>query len=232
MAAKRVLVVEDEQKVAEFIKNGLEENNYEVDVAFDGFIGQRMFTSNSYFLILLDINLPQINGYELCKFIRKKNHNVAIIMLTAMGSTEDKIAGFDYGADDYLVKPFEFRELLARIKSLEKRSHMPISSKEVLTLADLEVNLESKIVRRAGKKIDLTNKEYQLLVFLMENKNKVITRNDIATKIWSISFERGTNVIDVYVNFLRKKIDRGHPNKLIHTQIGMGYIMRSDLEVE
>ncbi|MDZ4839313.1 MAG: response regulator transcription factor [Bacteroidota bacterium] len=226
MSSKRVLVVEDEQKVASFLKSGLEDNGYQVDVAFDGYIGQRLFLANQYDLILLDVNLPQINGVELCKFVRTKDLEVTVIMLTAMGTTEDKEVGLDSGADDYLVKPFEFRELMARIRRFERRSKFIPSSDKIHRIADLVVNEDSKIVKRGESTISLTNKEFQLLVFMIKNKNKVISRNDISEEIWGINFERGTNVIDVYVNFLRKKIDKDFTPKLIHTQIGMGYILK------
>jgi two-component system, OmpR family, copper resistance phosphate regulon response regulator CusR len=225
MNTVRILVVEDEQKVADFIKKGLEELQYQVDIAFDGSIGKRLALANKYDAIILDVNLPLINGYELCKEIRQVNIKVPILMLTALGTTEDKLTGFESGADDYLLKPFEFRELVARVKALLKRS-TPTELSNTLKVADLEINLDSKSVKRAGKKIELTAKEFLLLEYLVRNKGKVISRVDIAEKIWEITFDTGTNVIDVYVNFLRKKIDKEFSPKLIHTQIGMGYILK------
>lgn len=220
----KILLVEDEPKVAEFIKKGLRENNYDVDVANDGLVGKQKAQMNSYDLIILDINLPLINGIDLCSVIRRKKQNVPIIMLTAMGDTNNKISGFDAGADDYLVKPFEFRELLARIKSLLKRSQVAApAEKRILKVADLEVDLEKKSVKRSNIPIELTAKEFALLEYLIQNKNRTVSRIDIAEKIWDINFETGTNVIDVYVNFLRKKIDKDFTPKLIHTHVGFGY---------
>lgn len=226
----KILVVEDEPKVADFIKRGLEEQGYSIEVAYDGRIGKSMVSANAYDLIILDINLPYANGYELCEFIRNTNEQLPVLMLTALGSTEDKLAGFEVGADDYLIKPFEFRELTARTKVLLKRSFQSESPARYIKITDLEINLESKTVKRAGRKIELTAKEYALLVYLAQNKGRVISRADIADKIWDINFDTGTNVIDVYVNFLRKKIDRGFDPKLIHTQVGMGYILKVEEE--
>lgn len=227
---QKILIVEDEPKVASFIKRGLEEQSFETDVAFDGLIGKKKVLSNTYDLVILDINLPLLNGFELCKEIRLVNAKVPVLMLTAMGTTDDKISGFDSGADDYLVKPFEFRELLARIKVLLKRADGSNLTGNILKVADLELNLDSKMVKRAGKKIELTAKEFLLLEYLVKNAGRVVSRVDIAEKIWEISFDTGTNIIDVYVNFLRKKIDKDFSPKLIHTQIGMGYILREGEE--
>lgn len=227
---QKILIVEDEPKVADFIKRGLEEQAFDTEVAYDGMIGKKKATGNVYDLIILDINIPFINGYELCREIRLVNNRVPILMLTAMGTTDDKLSGFDSGADDYLVKPFEFRELLARIKALLKRSKGTSLDGNILKIADLEMNLDSKIVKRAGKKIDLTAKEFLLLEYFIKNKGRVLSRVDIAEKIWDITFDTGTNVIDVYINFLRKKIDKDFSPKLIHTQIGMGYVLKEGEE--
>jgi len=226
MSEPKILIVEDHVKMADSISKGLEENGFTTDVAYDGFIGKRLSDANEYNLIILDINLPLLNGYELCTEIRKKDPQVPVIMLTALGSTEDKLLGFDKGADDYLVKPFEFRELLARIRALLKR--MPVNKRKqtVLKVADLEIDTESKTVKRGDHYIELTAKEFSLLEYLMRNTGKVISKADIADKIWNINFDTGTNVIEVYVNFLRKKIDKNYPVKLIHTQIGMGYVLK------
>lgn len=226
MPIPKILVVEDHVKMADSISKGLEENGFKTDVAYDGFIGKRLSDSNNYNLIILDVNLPLLNGYELCAEIRKKDSSVPIIMLTALGSTEDKLLGFDKGADDYMVKPFEFRELLARIKALLKRSPDNIKRQAIMKVADLEIDTESKTVKRGDKFIDLTAKEFALLEYLVRNTGKVISKADIADKIWNINFDTGTNVIEVYVNFLRKKIDKNFPVKLIHTQIGMGYVLK------
>jgi DNA-binding response OmpR family regulator len=224
--APTILIVEDHVKMADSISKGLEDSGYKAEVAYDGFIGKRLSETRSYDLIILDVNLPLMNGYELCADIRTRNTEVPVIMLTAMGSTEDKLMGFDRGADDYIVKPFEFRELLARIKALLKRSAAEKNDQKILKVADLEVNLDSKSVRRGVIPIELTAKEFSLLEYLIRNKGKVVSKADIAEKIWNIKFDTGTNVIEVYVNFLRKKIDKNFPIKLIHTHIGMGYVLK------
>jgi two-component system, OmpR family, copper resistance phosphate regulon response regulator CusR len=223
----RVLIIEDEPKVANFIKIGLEENKFTAEVAYDGLIGKRMALVGKYDLIILDINLPHINGFELCNIIRKANIRIPVLMLTALGTTDDIVSGFDSGADDYLVKPFEFRELLARIKALLKRS-MPYNniSQNIIRIADLEIDSDAKTVRRNEQRIDVTAKEYYLLEYLARNEGKVISRAEIAEKIWEITFDTGSNVIDVYINFIRKKIDRDFEPKLIHTVVGMGYVLK------
>ena len=223
----RILVVEDEPKVASFLKRGLEENGFSVEIAFDGSIGKRMFNAGDYDILILDINLPYKNGIELCREIRSSNQKIPVLMLTALGTTEDKLSGFDSGADDYLVKPFEFRELLARIRSLLKRISVAETGGNILKFLDLEMNLDTYEVIRGEKIIDLTQKEFALLEFLLRNKGRVVSRIDIAEKVWDITFDTGTNVIDVYVNFLRKKIDRDFSPKLIHTQTGVGYILKA-----
>jgi len=178
-------------------------------------------------LVILDINLPYKNGFELCKEIRRINQKIPVIMLTALGTTEDKLSGFDSGTDDYLVKPFEFRELLARIRSLLKRISITETGGNILTFLDLEVNLNTFEVTRSEQKIDLTQKEFALLVYLLQNKGRVLSRMDIAKNVWGIHFDTGTNIIDVYVNFLRKKIDKDFDKKIIHTQTGVGYILKA-----
>ena len=225
-----ILIVEDEPKVASFIKSGLEENGYSCDIAEDGICGRRMFEEGTFDLIILDINLPLKNGIELCKEIRQVNLKIPIIMLTALGTTEDKLLGFNSGADDYLLKPFEFRELLARVRSLLKRVAIIDSGEDFLEFLDLKVNLNTYEVTRGGIKIDLTQKEYTLLVYLLKNKGRVLSRADIAENVWDINFDTGTNIIDVYVNFLRKKIDKNFANKLIHTHTGVGYILKQERE--
>lgn len=225
----KILVVEDEQKVAEFIKKGLEENGFKVDIVHDGILAKHMAFANQYDLILLDIIIPKLNGIELAKELRIGKVNTPILMLTALGRTDDKLVGFDSGADDYLTKPFEFRELLARVKALTKRNAPEtVHTVRILGIADLEMNLDSHTVVRAGQKIDLTAKEFALLEYFIRNKGKAIPRAEIAEKVWGLNFDTGTNVIDVYVNFLRKKVDKAFEKKLIHTLIGMGYIMKED----
>jgi DNA-binding response OmpR family regulator len=219
----KILLVEDEPKVVDFIKKGLEEHGYETEVAYDGQMGERLALKGKHDLIILDVILPYINGIELCKRIREKGIQVPVLMLTALGTTEDKIAGFDVGTDDYLVKPFEFAELLARIKALAKRSSGLLQTSSRITVADLELDLDKKVARRGDQVIELTSKEFTLLEFLMKNRGKVISRAEIAEKVWDITFDTGTNVIDVYINILRKKIDRDFEHKLIQTRIGLGY---------
>jgi len=226
MSSGHILVVEDEPKVAVFIKKGLEENNYSASLSYNGQHGVEMALSRKFDAIILDLNLPLVNGYEVCRKIRERNPVIPILILTALSTTDDKITGFDNGADDYLVKPFEFRELMARIKALINRSQRNGKSEKVFRVNDLELHAETKKVLRCNQLIDLTAKEFALLQLLMQNEGKVITRSEIAEKIWEINFDTGTNVIDVYINFLRKKIDKNHPVKLIHTYIGMGYALK------
>ncbi|HET9746015.1 MAG TPA: response regulator transcription factor [Chitinophagaceae bacterium] len=224
----RILLVEDEKKIASALKSGMEEQGFYVVVAYDGTMGEKFFTNYDFDLVILDINLPDINGYTLSRIIRRRKQNIPILMLTALGTVEDKIEGFEAGADDYLVKPFAFKELLARIKSLLRRTAAKLPTSHILRVADLEINLDNREVRRSGNRISLTAKEFQLLEYLVRNKNRVVSRADIAGKVWDIGFDTGTNVIDVYINFLRKKIDKDYPVKLIQTQIGMGYILKEE----
>jgi len=222
-----ILIVEDEKKITESLKKGLEELHYEVSAAYDGRIGEKLFEQQPFDLVILDINLPGINGLELCNRIRQKNKAVPILMLTTFGSVEDKLEGFDAGADDYMVKPFSFAELMARVRVLLKRNAQEtLPQGNLLSIADLEMNLATKQVTRDGKTIMLTAKEFQLLEYLLRNKKRVVSRGDIGERVWNIDFDTNTNTIEVYINYLRKKIDRDFPVKLIHTQIGFGYILK------
>lgn len=226
---RKLLIIEDEQKIADTLKFGLTENGFYVAVAYDGVIGQKLFQSNDFNLVILDINLPGINGYDLCRQIRSKDPSIPIIMLTSLNALTDKIEGYDAGADDYLVKPFEFRELLLKIRVLLKRTmrqHIPVGN--TLRAGDLVMNLDNKQVERNGKRITLTAKEFQLLEYLLRNKNRVVSRADIAINVWDIDFDTSSNVIDVYISYLRNKIDKGFDRKLIQTQIGMGYILKEN----
>ncbi len=225
----KILLVEDKKKIAESLKKGLSEQQYFVEAAYDGLIGKKLFEMQPFDLVILDINLPGMNGYELCKEIRMKNERIPVVMLTALNTTNDKIEGFDAGADDYIVKPFDFKELLVRIRALLKRIHQNVPTGNMLKVGDLVMNLDSKEVTRAEKPISLTAKEFQLLEYLVRNKNRVVSRADIALNVWDIDFDTKTNVIDVYVNFLRKKLDKDFESKLIHTQVGMGYILKETL---
>jgi two-component system, OmpR family, copper resistance phosphate regulon response regulator CusR len=228
MDDRRIIIIEDEKKIADTLKMGLTENGFDVEVAYDGKIGQQLLLSRPFDLAILDINLPGINGYELCKGIRYRNMNMLVIMLTSMSSLDDKIEGYDAGADDYLVKPFEFRELLLKIRALLKRTPgqaMPVGN--ILRAGDLEMNLDNKEVHRAGRPIRLTAKEFQLLEYLMRNKNRVVSRADLAINVWDVDFNTNTNVIDVYISYVRNKVDRDFEQKLIQTHIGMGYILKT-----
>ena len=220
----KILIVEDEPKVASFIKKGLEENYYDAEMAYDGLSAEKLAQLYKYDLFILDIIIPGISGLDLCKKLKKLNSNTPVLMLTALGTTDDKIIGFDAGADDYLVKPFEFRELLARVKVLLKKADQSHATVNRLIVGDLELDLDKKVARRGSSHIDLTAKEFSLLEYFMRNSGRVLSRNDIAEKVWDVSFDFGTNVVDVYVNFLRKKIDKGYDNKLIHTRVGFGYV--------
>lgn len=224
-----ILVVEDDQRVAELIKRGLEENGFSVTLAYDGLSGNKLIHQNRYDLIITDVILPKIDGLDLCKLIKENNPDLPIIMLTALGTTDDKVEGFDAGADDYLVKPFEMRELLARIRVLLKRSNKEVQNIGfVLKFADLEMNLHTKIVKRDNKEINLTPKEFNLLEYMLKNSERVLSRGEIAEKVWNTHFDTGTNFIDVYINYLRKKIDRNFKSKLIHTKSGMGFILKEE----
>lgn len=222
---QKILIVEDEKRVADLLKYGLEENGYLTMVAYDGAMGLRLFQTNEFHMVISDIILPKIDGFELCKEIRKQNKAIPILILTALGSTDDKLDGFDAGADDYMVKPFDFRELIARVKVLLKRNTETLDIKpKKLIYADLIIDLSLREVMRSGTTIKLSPKEYNLLVYMVENAEKVISRLDIAEKVWNTHFDTGTNFIDVYINYLRKKIDKNFPRKLIHTKPGMGFI--------
>lgn len=225
----RVLIVEDEPKVADSFKKWLEENDFSVDVAPDGAVGRHLARSEMYDLVLLDLNLPFINGYEVCREIKEHKPELPVILVTALGGIEQKLTGFESGADDYIVKPFDFRELLARMRLLLKRSPANLSVQEagdVLRIADLELDVAYKTVSRSGVLIELTAKEFLLLEFLLRRGGRVASRHDIVEQVWDVSFDTGTNVVDVYINFLRKKIDRNFEPKLIHTKQGMGYFIK------
>ena len=222
----RILVIEDEKKVAHFIKKGLEEEHYAVDTAYDGETGLYMIGTNEYDLIVLDLMIPKIDGLEVLRRIRSNKNNVPILVLTAKDTVEDIVKGLDAGCDDYLTKPFEFIEFLARIRALLRREK--IDKEPVLKIANLTLSLVTHKVMRGGKEIELTSKEYALLEYFMRNPDKVLTRTMISEHVWDYHFDSMTNVIDVYVNYLRKKIDKGFEPKLIHTIRGVGYILSAD----
>lgn len=220
----KILIVEDEPRVASFIKKGLEDSQYEAEIAYDGFSAEKLAQLYKYDLFILDVIIPGISGLDLCRKLKQLNPSVPVLMLTALGTTDDKLIGFDAGANDYMVKPFEFRELLARVKVLLKSATPSSEAPQSLVFDDLELRLDTKMASRGGNLIELTVKEFHLLEFFMKNPGKVLSRYDISEKVWEQSFELGSNTVDVYVNFLRKKIDKGKDKKLIRTKIGFGYI--------
>lgn len=230
MESTRILIIEDEQRLSDVLKKQLEDSGFQADAAFDGYIGKQLIERNKYSLIILDINLPLINGYDLCKEIRRTDKNIPIIMLTAFSTSDNKIAGFDAGADDYIVKPFDFRELLARINVFLRRSETTLPSHEKILIADLEMDTTSKTVTRSNKKIDLTAREYLLLETFLKNREKLLTREFLIEQVWGIEFDPSTNILDVYVNYLRRKIDKDFNPKLIHTKFGFGFYC-SDKEI-
>jgi len=221
----RILIVEDEKKVAGFIKKGLEEETYAVDVAYDGEEGFHLADMNQYDMIILDLMLPKMDGLEVLTRLRDKKVSTPILLLTAKDAVEDKVTGLNKGADDYLTKPFAFSELLARIRSLLRRGQ--VETQTELKVGDLILDMVSHKVSRNGEEIELTGKEYSLLEYFMRNEGKVLTRTMIAEHVWDYNFDTFTNVIDVYVNHLRKKIDKKYPAKLLHTLRGVGYVMRT-----
>lgn len=221
----QILLVEDEPAVASMLNKGLAEEGHTVTVAPDGRLGLEMATTNNYQVIILDVMLPGLNGIELCRQLRKNENHTPILMLTALGTTDNLVTGLDAGADDYITKPFKFRELSARLRSLSRRGQSA-EPERILRLADLEMNLTARTVERSGQQLSLAATEYRLLEYLMKNKGRVLSRLDLLENVWGIDFNLGTNVVDVYVNYLRKKVERSQFPKLIHTVIGMGYTMK------
>ncbi|WP_375446641.1 response regulator transcription factor [uncultured Fibrella sp.] len=224
----KLLVIEDEPKTLQAIQQGLEESQFEVDIAYDGLLAKRLAMKNNYAAIITDLILPGLNGYELCRQLRAEGLTTPILMLTALGESEDRIKGFDSGADQYLSKPFQFAELLARVRSLTKRGTQVSMTAQTLWYEGVEMNLDAKTVTREGQPIELTAREFALLEFLMRNQGRVLSKPAIAEHVWDINFDTGTNVVEVYINYLRKKIDRNFPKKLIHTQFGMGYVFKAE----
>ncbi len=224
-----ILIIEDDRRLAGLIQRGLQQEGYETVAAFDGNMGKKLAFQQPVHLIIMDIILPGINGIELCKLVKTRMPHIPVIMLTALGTTDDKVEGFDAGADDYLVKPFDFRELFVRIRSLLKRNQQQGQpAADLITYADLEMNTRTKTVRRGQTEITLTPKEFSLLEFFLLNPERVLSRDEIAEKVWDTRFDTGTNFIDVYINYLRKKIDKPFETKLIHTRTGMGFIFKKD----
>lgn len=222
----QLILVEDEESVSKFIKKGFESEGYNLDVAYDSTAAKSLIQKKSYDLAILDINLPGMNGFQLCQFFKALYPHVPVIFLTALDSIDDKVVGFESGADDYLVKPFEFKELLVRVKALIRRSGHRLTADKKIVIGDLEMDINGKVVTRAGNRIELTAREFSLLEYLMINKGRVVSRVDIAEKVWDLDFDTSTNVIDVYINYLRKKIDKNYSQKLLHTVVGMGYTIK------
>ena len=224
----KILLVEDEKKMATSLKVGLEEQGMHVELAFNGADGLNKSMTNIYDVIVSDIMMPGISGLEMCKSLREQRIETPILFLSALSTTDNKVEGLEIGGDDYLVKPFEFKELVARIKTINKRFHNTNSNKIQLNIKDLVMNLESRSVKRAGMPIELTAREFDLLQYFIENKNRVISKKELNENVWDIHFDTGTNVIEVYVNYLRNKIDRGFDIKLIHTVHSKGYLLKDE----
>lgn len=223
----KILLVEDDPKISSFVKLGLEDNDFHVTVAYDSAMAEKIVFNKVFDIIILDVIIPGINGLELCKKIRLSGIKTPIIMLTSLDTVEDKVAGFDCGADDYLVKPFNFKELFARIKALDRRHTETIVAPSI-KISDLELDAISKKVKRKNKEIKLTAKEFAILELFINNIGKVFDRMEIAEKVWGFSFNSGTNLIDVHINSLRNKIDKNFKPKLIHTLVGFGYVMKEE----
>ncbi|MDG5799293.1 response regulator transcription factor [Marinilabiliaceae bacterium ANBcel2] len=225
----KVLIIEDDSRIAQLVKRGLEDRGYSVDLAYDGNMGRKLGLRGSYGLIIIDVILPGMNGIEVCQEIKKSNSSIPIIMLTALGTADDKVEGFDAGADDYLVKPFDFRELEVRIRNLIKLfSNKEFTSNSVIEYEGVVLDANLKSITREGKSLSLTPKEYNLLEYMLRNRERVLSRKEIAENVWDTHFDTGTNFIDVYINYLRKKVDKEFHSKLIHTRPGMGFILKKE----
>lgn len=222
----KVLIVEDEVKTVQSLKKGLEEHQIGVEFAHDGLTGRQIALSGNFDVIISDVVMPKMNGFELVRNLRDAGVKTPILLLTAMGATDDKVTGFESGSDDYLVKPFEFKELLVRIRALARRGKEGSQPKIILRFSDLEMNLDAKTCHRNGKKVELTPKEFALMEYLIRNQGRVVSKVEIADKVWDINFDTGTNVIEVYVSYLRNKLDRPFDKKLIHTVFGLGYVLK------
>jgi two-component system, OmpR family, copper resistance phosphate regulon response regulator CusR len=225
---KKILIVEDELKTLHALQKGFEEQGIAVDIAYDGATGYKLASTEIYDAIISDIIMPQMTGLQMLKSLRDAGIKTPILLLTALNQTDDKVQGLDVGADDYLGKPFEFKELMARLRALVRRNHVNVTDPVTLSFADLEMNLDAKVCVRAGRKIELTPREFAFMEYLIRNKGRVISKSEIAEKVWDIHFDTGTNVIEVYVNYLRNKVDKPFAQKLIHTAFGMGYILKQE----
>ncbi|OIN58228.1 response regulator transcription factor [Arsenicibacter rosenii] len=227
---KKILIIEDDRRIAQNISRGLLDEGYETDIVYEGTNGRQIALQQDFDLVLLDINLPGLSGFEICRSLRQEKPALPIIMLTAMGEVEDKIEGLQLGADDYIVKPFDFRELSARITTCLRRADLlrKNDSDDILRIADLTVNVSTKVVKRQNRYIDLTAKEFALLECLLRNRGRVISKMDLAEQVWNLNFDPGTNVVEVYINYLRKKVDKDFTQKLIHTRPGLGYMIKDE----
>ncbi|GAB3969379.1 response regulator transcription factor [Spirosoma terrae] len=231
MAKKKILIVEDDRRIAQNISRGLLDEGYLTEVVYEGLNGRQAALNSAIDLLILDLNLPGLSGFEVCRSVRMERPHLPIIILSALGEIEDKVEGLALGADDYLVKPFDFRELIARVATCFRRSALTsntVEAEEIWQVANLTVNATTKEVRRGDTLIDLTAREFALLEFMIRNKGRVLPKADIAETVWSLNFDPGTNVVEVYINYLRRKIDRDFDPKLIHTRPGMGYVLKEE----
>ncbi len=228
MMTQHILVVEDDARILDILSRGLDEHGYIVSPAESAEMGRELVAAQVFSLIITDIMLPGESGIDFCQWLRKSHPNIPVIMLTALGTTDDKVEGFDAGADDYMVKPFEMRELIARIKRLLRQYGSHMETSPVLSFADVELNTQTKTLTRQGQTIDLTPREFQLLEYMLKHQDRVITRDEIAKNVWGLTFDTGTNFIDVYINYLRKKIDKPFSSAIIQTKPGMGFLLREE----
>ena len=226
---KKILIIEDDRRIAQNISRGLREEGYDTEVVYEGINGRQLALQPGFDLLILDLNLPGLSGFEVCRSVRVEKPHLPIIILTALGEIEDKVEGLALGADDYLVKPFDFRELLARVAACFRWAALVPTAEEVWQVANLTVNLTTRDVRRNNVTIDLTAREFALLEYLMRHRGRVMPKMEIAEKVWNLHFDPGTNVVEVYINYLRKKIDRDFEPKLIHTRPGMGYVLKEEI---
>ncbi len=224
----RILLIEDEIKTLISLRQGMEEQGWTVNTTTEGDAGLRLASNDDYDVIVSDISLPGISGLEMCVQLRAQGIRTPILLLTALSDTDDKVIGLEAGADDYLAKPFEFRELLARIKALARRPTTSLRPENILRFADVALDLNAKKVSRGGKEVSLTPREFALLEFFLRNPGVVLSKVEIAEKVWDLNFNTGTNVIEVYVNYLRNKLDKGFDQKLLHTLFGQGYVLREE----
>lgn len=224
----KLLLIEDEVKAVQSLVKGLQEHHIDVDFAYDGLSGAKLAETNQYDVIVSDVIMPGLTGFDLAKTLRGKGITTPILLLTALSSTDDKVTGLEVGADDYLTKPYEFREFLARIRALYRRGQEPHTPKIALQFGDCEMNLTTKEFFREGRKIELTPKEFALMEYFIRHKGRVISKAEIAEKVWDINFETTSNVVEVYVNYLRNKVDKPFEKKMIHTVFGVGYILKEE----